>query len=164
MTAASCSSRGCCESPSAVWIRGVTQAVSAQQQSAGSPRYAKALFRALSRDTERPMRGILQRFRLARQASRSKASELASGIMLPKLGALDHTVILQRPLDLPEALEERFARAAARLADVELELPPAAAKTAARVVVVSDFVLSALIRHPQPFCARLADDAPLDPE
>jgi glutamate-ammonia-ligase adenylyltransferase len=84
--------------------------------------------------------------------------------MLLKFSAFDHTVILQRPLDLPAALEERFARAAARLADVEVELPPAAAKTAARVVVVSDFVLGALVRHPQLLSARLADDASLDPE
>ena len=75
-----------------------------------------------------------------------------------------HTVILQRPPDLPAALEERFARATARLADVEIELPPAVAKTAACVVVVSDFVLGALVRHPQLLSSRLADDAPLDPE
>ncbi|HEX7238372.1 MAG TPA: bifunctional [glutamate--ammonia ligase]-adenylyl-L-tyrosine phosphorylase/[glutamate--ammonia-ligase] adenylyltransferase [Gammaproteobacteria bacterium] len=73
-------------------------------------------------------------------------------------------MILQRPVDLPAALEERFARAAARLADVDIELPPSAAKTAARVVVVSDFVLRALERHPQLLSARLAHDAPLDPE
>jgi glutamate-ammonia-ligase adenylyltransferase len=72
-------------------------------------------------------------------------------------------VILQRPVDLPTALEERFARAAARLSDVEVELPAAAAKNAARVVVVSDFVLGALLRHPGPLSARLSDDAPLDP-
>jgi len=77
--------------------------------------------------------------------------------------ALDGAVILQRPLDLPAALEERFARVAARLADAEVELPPAAARTAARVVVVSDFVLGALLRHPKILSARLADDAPLDP-
>jgi [glutamine synthetase] adenylyltransferase / [glutamine synthetase]-adenylyl-L-tyrosine phosphorylase len=73
-------------------------------------------------------------------------------------------VKLQRPLDLPTALEERFARAASRLADLEVELPPAAAKTAARVVVVSDFVLRVLLRHPETLSARLADGAPLDPQ
>ena len=95
--------------------------------------------------------------------AKQQASALASGIMLVE-SIRSHTVILQRPLDLPAALEERFARAAARLADVEAELPPAATKTAARVVVVSDFVLGILLRHPQRLCARLADDAPLDPE
>jgi glutamate-ammonia-ligase adenylyltransferase len=65
---------------------------------------------------------------------------------------------------LPAALEERFARVAARLADVEIELPPSAARSAARVVVVSDFVLGVLLRHPRALRARLADDAPLDPQ
>jgi glutamate-ammonia-ligase adenylyltransferase len=73
-------------------------------------------------------------------------------------------VILQRPVDLPTALEARFAHAAARLADLEIDLPPPAAKTAARVVVVSDFVLGVLLRHPQSLAARLADDGPLDPQ
>jgi glutamate-ammonia-ligase adenylyltransferase len=73
-------------------------------------------------------------------------------------------VILQRPVDLPAALEERFARVAARLADVEVDLPLPAARTAARVVVVSDFVLGVLLRHPETSSARLADDGPLDPQ
>jgi [glutamine synthetase] adenylyltransferase / [glutamine synthetase]-adenylyl-L-tyrosine phosphorylase len=72
-------------------------------------------------------------------------------------------VILERPFDLPAALEERYARAAARLADVDVELPSAAAATVARVVVVSDFVLGVLVRHPRALSARLADGAPLDP-
>jgi len=72
-------------------------------------------------------------------------------------------VILERPFDLPTALEERYARAAARLADLELELPSALAQSAARVVVVSDFVLGVLLRHGKAFAERLADDSPLDP-
>jgi len=72
-------------------------------------------------------------------------------------------VIVQRPVDLPPALEERFARVAARLADLDVELPTAAAKTLARVVLVSDFVLGVLLRHPQALSARVADDGPLDP-
>ena len=73
-------------------------------------------------------------------------------------------MILQRPVDLPAALEARFAHAAARLADLEVDLPPPAAKTAARVVIVSDFVLDVLLRHSQALSARLADDGPLDPQ
>jgi glutamate-ammonia-ligase adenylyltransferase len=73
-------------------------------------------------------------------------------------------VILQRPVDLPPALEERFARVGARLADLELELPKAAARTIARVVIASDFVLGVLLRYPQALSARLADDRPLDPQ
>ena len=78
--------------------------------------------------------------------------------------ALGRAVILQRPLDLPEALEERFARVTARLADVKIELPPPAARTASRVVVVSEFVVGALLRHPEALSSRLADDGPLDPQ
>ncbi len=72
-------------------------------------------------------------------------------------------MILQRPVDLPSALEARFARVAARLADGEVELPPAAAKTVARAVVISDFVLGVLVRQPHALSSRLADDGPLDP-
>ena len=72
-------------------------------------------------------------------------------------------MLLQRPVDLPAALEERYARAAARLAELEVELPPAAAKTVARVVVASDFVLGVLLRYPEALSARLADERPLDP-
>jgi glutamate-ammonia-ligase adenylyltransferase len=71
-------------------------------------------------------------------------------------------VILQRPVDVPPALQERYARVAARLDDVDVELPEWAAKTAARVVLVSDFVLGVLLRHPQLLSARLADGEPLD--
>jgi len=73
-------------------------------------------------------------------------------------------VILERPVDLPAALEERYVRAAARLADLDVELPKPVAKTAARVVVASDFVLGVLLRHPQALSSRLADEAPLDPQ
>ena len=69
---------------------------------------------------------------------------------------------LQRPADLPAALEERYARAAERLAELAVELPQSAAQSAARVLVVSDFVLNVLARYPQALCERLADDAPLD--
>ncbi len=73
-------------------------------------------------------------------------------------------MILQRPVDLPAALEERYTRVAARLADLDVELPAPAAKTVARVVVVSDFVLGVLLRHPEALSSRLADDGPLDPQ
>ena len=72
-------------------------------------------------------------------------------------------VILHRPVDLPAALEERHARAAARLADLDVELSASAAKTVARVVVASDFVLGVLQRNPQALTSRVDDDAPLDP-
>jgi glutamate-ammonia-ligase adenylyltransferase len=73
-------------------------------------------------------------------------------------------VILQRPLDLPAALEERYARVAERVADLEIELPRHAAETVARVAIVSEFVLGVLLRHPQALSARLADEAPLTAE
>jgi glutamate-ammonia-ligase adenylyltransferase len=71
-------------------------------------------------------------------------------------------VKLQRPADLPAALEERYTRVAATLADVDIELPQSAAETAARVVLVSDFVLGVLQRYSQALCERLADAAALD--
>jgi glutamate-ammonia-ligase adenylyltransferase len=70
-------------------------------------------------------------------------------------------VILERPADLPAALVERFERVAARVAELDVSLPPAAAATAARVFVVSDFVLGTLLRYGQALSERLADDAPL---
>ena len=73
-------------------------------------------------------------------------------------------MILERPADLPAALEERYALVAGRLADLDLELPAPAAAEAARVAVVSDFVLGVLLRHSHALSARLADDAPLDAE
>ncbi len=60
------------------------------------------------------------------------------------------------------ALDERFARVAERLEDFDVELPSAAANSAARVAVVSDFVAGVLLRHGQALCERLADSAPLD--
>jgi glutamate-ammonia-ligase adenylyltransferase len=71
-------------------------------------------------------------------------------------------VKLQRPLDLPLALEGRFERAAARLADVPIELPDAFAATASKAVVTSDFVLHVLARHTAALCERLGDHEPLD--
>jgi glutamate-ammonia-ligase adenylyltransferase len=81
-----------------------------------------------------------------------------------RFSILNLAVILQRPVDLPAALEERYALVAARLADLDVELPPRAAETAARVVIVSDFVLGVLLRHPLAFRERLADEAPLAAE
>ncbi len=69
---------------------------------------------------------------------------------------------LLRPPDLPEALEDRYERVAARLADVELALPPALAPDLARVALASDFVLSVLLRWPDGLLGRLDDRQPLD--
>ncbi len=69
---------------------------------------------------------------------------------------------LLRPPDLPEALEDRYERVAARLADVELALPPALAPDLARVALASDFVLSVLLRWPDELLGRLDDRQPLD--
>jgi glutamate-ammonia-ligase adenylyltransferase len=73
-------------------------------------------------------------------------------------------VILQRPADLPAALDERYRLVAARLAEVTLALPPRAAETVARVAVISEFVLGVLVRYPQALGERLADEAPLTTE
>src|SRR5262249_20101248 len=54
---------------------------------------------------------------------------------------LTPVTMLQPPSDLPATLTERFERVAARLADLALPLPPDLAEPAARVAVVSDFVL-----------------------
>jgi glutamate-ammonia-ligase adenylyltransferase len=70
-------------------------------------------------------------------------------------------VILERPADLPAALDERYRRVAERLAELDIALPPQAAGTAARVTVISDFVLAVLLRHPAALCERLTDLAPL---
>ncbi len=64
---------------------------------------------------------------------------------------------LAPPADLPPALRERFAQVAGRLAALEVELSEAAG----RVLVVSEFVLSVLERHPERLAARLADPAAL---
>jgi [glutamine synthetase] adenylyltransferase / [glutamine synthetase]-adenylyl-L-tyrosine phosphorylase len=71
-------------------------------------------------------------------------------------------VILQRPVDLPAALEQRYEHVAARLSELELELPEALAATAAKVVATSDFVLGVLLRYSAELLERLGDDAPLD--
>lgn len=73
-------------------------------------------------------------------------------------------MILERPADLPAALAERHALVAARLADLDLELPPPAAAGAARVGVISDFVLGVLLRHSGGLRERLADAEPLAAE
>ncbi len=50
---------------------------------------------------------------------------------------------------------------AERLAGLDVPLPPPAAASAARVCVVSDFVLDVLTRLPERLAARLGDSAPL---
>jgi glutamate-ammonia-ligase adenylyltransferase len=70
--------------------------------------------------------------------------------------------MLPRPPDLPPPLAARYEGVAARLAEVGVALPPPLAATAAKVTVVSDFVLGVLLRHPEGLCARLADLGPLD--
>jgi glutamate-ammonia-ligase adenylyltransferase len=70
-------------------------------------------------------------------------------------------VRLPRPPDLPAALAERYERVVARVAELDAPLPPTLAADAARVVLVSDFVLGVLLRDPEALVERLADDEPL---
>jgi len=70
-------------------------------------------------------------------------------------------VRLDRPPDLPSALEQRYERVAARLAELDLVLPSSLAASAAKVVLVSDFVLRVLLRYPHELVERLHDGAPL---
>ncbi len=68
---------------------------------------------------------------------------------------------LDRPPDLPSALEQRYERVAAHLVELDLVLPAPLAASAAKVVLVSDFVLRVLQRYPHELIERLADDSPL---
>jgi glutamate-ammonia-ligase adenylyltransferase len=68
---------------------------------------------------------------------------------------------LETPHDLPAGLKTRFERVAARLADLDVALPPAIAADAARVALVSDFALAVLSRYPAELIERLGDPAPL---
>jgi glutamate-ammonia-ligase adenylyltransferase len=70
-------------------------------------------------------------------------------------------VRLDRPPDLPSALEPRYERVATRLAELDLAVPAPLAANAVKVVLVSDFVLRVLLRYPQELVDRLAYDAPL---
>lgn len=70
---------------------------------------------------------------------------------------------LPAPHDLPAGLADRFRHVAERLAEVPLELPDALAEEAARVAVISDFVVSVLARHGAALVERLADCGPVDP-
>jgi glutamate-ammonia-ligase adenylyltransferase len=70
-------------------------------------------------------------------------------------------VKIAAPADLPPGLEDRFAQAAIRLADVDVELPAALEQSAPRVLVISGFVTETLVRQPDALLARLADPAPV---
>ena len=70
--------------------------------------------------------------------------------------------MLAPPSDLPATLTARYERVAERLHDVEVALPPGLAESALRVSIVSDFVLSVLLRHPQTLLRRMRDTEPLD--
>ena len=69
---------------------------------------------------------------------------------------------LLRPPDLPAELEGRYERVAARLADLDLALPPPLEPSLARVALASDFVLRVLLRWPELLVERLGDAQPLD--
>jgi glutamate-ammonia-ligase adenylyltransferase len=71
-------------------------------------------------------------------------------------------VKLARPPELPPDLDSRYERVASRLEEIDVALPPAAAATAAKVVLASDFVLRVLRRWPEELAERLTDRAPLD--
>jgi glutamate-ammonia-ligase adenylyltransferase len=71
-------------------------------------------------------------------------------------------VRLERPPDLPSALEQRYERVAARLADVAGVLPPSREAEAPKVLLASDFVLRVLARWPNELVERIQDATPLD--
>lgn len=71
---------------------------------------------------------------------------------------------LRAPNDLPVALAARFERARDRVATIAVELAPACVEAAARVLTVSEFVLTVLARHGPALAERLTDDAPLTVE
>jgi len=54
--------------------------------------------------------------------------------------------MLQPPSDLPPTLIDRYERVATRLADLAAPVPSDLAESVVRVVVVSDFVLGAVLR------------------
>ncbi|HEX5419441.1 MAG TPA: bifunctional [glutamate--ammonia ligase]-adenylyl-L-tyrosine phosphorylase/[glutamate--ammonia-ligase] adenylyltransferase, partial [Gammaproteobacteria bacterium] len=58
--------------------------------------------------------------------------------------------------DLPSVLGERFSQAAARAAELDVDLPEPFEDSAAKVLLCSDFVLSVLLKHPAELAARLA--------
>jgi glutamate-ammonia-ligase adenylyltransferase len=61
------------------------------------------------------------------------------------------------PSSLPAALRQRLERVRAQLDEAALDLPAPFDTTAARVTVISEFVLGVLLRHTQALTARLAD-------
>ncbi|HEU4618739.1 MAG TPA: bifunctional [glutamate--ammonia ligase]-adenylyl-L-tyrosine phosphorylase/[glutamate--ammonia-ligase] adenylyltransferase [Gammaproteobacteria bacterium] len=70
---------------------------------------------------------------------------------------------LAPPDDLPDVLRGRFERVAARLGEIRADLRAPLGEGAARVAVVSDFVLAVLEKHAEALAARLADPSPLAP-
>jgi glutamate-ammonia-ligase adenylyltransferase len=70
-------------------------------------------------------------------------------------------VRLPRPPDLPAPLAERYERVAARVAELEVSLPPPIATDTTRALVVSDFVLGVLLHDAEALLERLADPGPL---
>ncbi len=70
---------------------------------------------------------------------------------------------LLAPPGLPATLASRFRHVAERLDEVPAVLPDDLAADAARVAVVSDFVIAVLSRYPAALLERLADGSALDP-
>lgn len=66
--------------------------------------------------------------------------------------------------EVPSALADRYGQVASELADLDLELPPRLAASAARVLIASDFVLGVLLRQPEMLVERLADTEPVPVE
>lgn len=69
---------------------------------------------------------------------------------------------LPPPPGLPPALENRYRFVEERLVQLDVTPDARVAATAARVAVISDFVLGVLVRHCAELLARLEDDAPLE--
>ena len=69
---------------------------------------------------------------------------------------------LLRPPDLPAELADRYERVAARLADLEVALPPDLEPSFSKVVLSSEFVLRVLMRWPHELLERLDDAEPLE--
>lgn len=74
----------------------------------------------------------------------------------------DAGVEIKAPESLPAGLRQRFEQTAARLADLDAELPATLADTAGRVLVSSQFVLDTLIRQPEALLAGLQNPDPID--
>ncbi len=71
------------------------------------------------------------------------------------------TVTLKAASDLPPELRDRFDKVSARVDNIDIDLPPDLLRTAASVLVISEFALNTLERRPEQLLARLRDEQAL---